>query len=313
MRLLITGGAGFIGSHLADALLEAGHEVTAVDNLSLGRRENVAHLASHPCFELCVFDANDTQKLQTLLVRNRIECVFHLAANSDIARSHDNPDIDFRATLGTTYSVLLAMRASGVKQLVFASTSAVYGDTSAPLDEGYGPLLPVSHYGAAKLAGEAFISSFAANYGIQAWIARFPNVVGERSTHGVIHDLIQRLRQDPNRLKVLGDGQQAKPYLYVKDLVEALIYLWRNARESLNLFNVGVTTRTNVDRIVKTVVDEMRLTPQIEYAGGRRGWIGDVPQVQYRIDKLRTLGWRARRDSDEAVRTAVRAILESHA
>jgi UDP-glucose 4-epimerase len=310
MHVVITGGAGFIGSHLADTLLDAGNHVTAVDNLSLGRRENLAHLAGDPRFELRVFDAANTQTLRALLAEKRCQCVFHLAANSDIARSHDDPNVDFHNTLATTYSVLEAMRTTGVREIVFASTSAVYGDTNVELDEDFGPLLPVSHYGAAKLAGEAFISSFAANYGMRAWIARFPNVVGERATHGVIYDFIERLKQDPSRLRVLGDGRQAKPYLYVKDLVEALVYIWRNATAPVNLFNIGVTTRTNVERIAETIVEMMRITPRIEYTGGSRGWVGDVPQVRYRLDKLHALGWHARRDSDEAVRTAVRAILE---
>ncbi|MCE9607994.1 MAG: NAD-dependent epimerase/dehydratase family protein [Planctomycetia bacterium] len=310
MRVLITGGAGFIGCHASAALLELGHDVTVVDDLSLGSRNNVSHLLDHERFQLQVFDLLDSCALDALMASAGIECVFHLAANSDIARSHDNPDVDFDRTLRTTYNVLRSMRAHDVKQIVFASTSAIYGDSSQPLDESYGPLLPVSHYGAAKLAGEAFISSFVSNYGMQAWIARFPNVVGEKATHGAIFDFINRLRSDPHKLRVLGDGRQAKPYLYVRDLVDGLLHIWQHAHEQINVYNIGVASRTSVKQIVDTVVSEMQLTPEIQYTGGSRGWIGDVPQVTYRIDKLHSLGWRAKCSSDEAVVTAVRAILD---
>ncbi len=310
MQILITGGAGFIGSHVADSLVGLGHQVTVVDNLSLGCRDNISHLLSWPNFRLQVMDVLDEAAFEMLFKRNRFDCIFHLAANSDIARSHDDPAVDFDNTLRTTYTVLQAMRTQGIKQLVFASTSAVYGDSTQELDESFGPLLPVSHYGAAKLASEALISSFCANYGIQAWIARFPNVVGERATHGAVFDFIGRLRADPSRLAVLGDGEQTKPYLYVRDLVEALVFIWTTATEPVNLFNIGVESRTNVKQMVRIIAEEMGLQPQIVYGSGKRGWVGDVPQVTYRLDRLHALGWRARRSSDEAVRTAVRAILE---
>ena len=171
MQILVTGGAGFIGSHLIEALLTLGHDVTAVDNFSLGRQEQLTHLAGRPRFTLHAVDILDAAAFGPVMASRRFDCVFHLAANSDIARSHDDPGVDFHNTLATTHAVLTAMRAQGVKQIVFASTSAIYGDAACALEENHGPLLPVSHYGAAKLASEAFISSFVANYGMQAWIA----------------------------------------------------------------------------------------------------------------------------------------------
>ncbi len=277
MHILVTGGAGFIGSHLIEALLALGHDVTAVDNLSLGNRRQIEHLTGRPRFEFHAIDILDQAAFGAVMTSQRFDCVFHLAANSDIARSHDDPGVDFRNTLETTYAVLSAMRASGVRRIVFASTSAVYGEASCALDENHGPLLPVSHYGAAKLASEAFIASFVANYGMQAWIARFANIVGERATHGALFDFINRLRCDPGHLPVRGNGEQAKPYLYVKELVDALLFIWQNADEPLNVFNVGVDSRTSVKQIVRILTDEMRSPPGRalrkvhDRLGGRRG------------------------------------------
>ena len=196
-------------------------------------------------------------------------------------------------------------------QIVFASTSAIYGELRGPLSEDAGPLRPVSHYGAGKLASEAFIASFVANYGMRACIVRFPNVVGSRATHGVIHDFIGKLRRCPDVLEVLGDGRQNKPYLHVSDLIAAILLIWDTAREPLNVFNVGVESRTSVQRIAEMVIAEMGLSASIRYSGGTRGWIGDVPEFYYRLDRVHALGWHARASSDEAVRLAIREILES--
>lgn len=310
MHLLLTGGAGFIGSHLADALLtDPDARVTAFDNLSLGRLENLAHLDGHPRFSFVRGDVLDAQALDALFAATPFDAVFHLAANSDIARSHADPSVDLDHTFLTTYRVLDALRRFGVKQVVFASTSAIYGNATGALHEAYGPLFPVSHYGAGKLASEAFVSSFAENYGIQSWIVRFPNVVGERTTHGVLFDFLRKIRENPDVLDVLGDGQQHKPYVYVKDLVEAILFVWRNSRARLNCFNVGVETRTRVADIARMVLEETGQTRQIRYTGGSRGWVGDVPEFSYRLDAIHALGWRPRYTSDEAVRTALRQIL----
>jgi UDP-glucose 4-epimerase len=205
--IVITGGAGFIGSHLADALLEQGHFVVAVDNLTLGREANIAHLKGHSRFRFQCLELLKDAELNRLFTAEHFDTVFHMAANSDIARSHHDPDVDRDNTFATTYALLRAMKEHGVRQIVFASTSAIYGELHGPLSEDSGPLLPVSHYGAGKLASEAFIASFAANYDLHAWIVRFPNVVGGRATHGVLHDFIAKLRRNPNVLEVLGDGR----------------------------------------------------------------------------------------------------------
>lgn len=311
MRVLITGGAGFIGSHLADALIDQGHHVVAVDNLTLGRLANLAHLQGHPRFRFQRLELLDDGELRRLFTAEHFDAVFHLAANSDIARSHHDPDVDRNNTFATTYAVLRAMKEHGTRQIIFASTSAIYGELRGPLSEDSGPLQPVSHYGAGKLASEAFVSSFAANYDLRAWIVRFPNVVGGRATHGVIHDFIGKLRRNPEVLEVLGDGRQNKPYLHVRDLVVAILLIWEKSGERLNVFNVGVESRTSVQRIAEMVVEEMGLPAAIRYTGGTRGWIGDVTEFHYRTDRIHALGWRARASSDEAVRLAIREILES--
>lgn len=310
MKILITGGAGFIGSHLTDRLLAEGHSVVVYDNLSLGRLDNIEEAQKNPNFSFIEGDILDKEKFFAVFENNKFDIVFHMAANSDIARSHANPDVDFDNTLRTTYNTLLAMKEFGVKKIVFASTSAIYGETLEKVAETYGPLFPASHYGASKLASEAYISSFCENYGIQAWITRFPNVVGERSTHGVIRDFIKKLKKTPERLEVLGNGMQYKPYLYVKDLVDAILYVWKNTNDKINFYNLGVDSRTRVKEIAQMVIEEMGLNAQIDYTGGDRGWVGDVPEFNYNLDKIHKLGWEAKNTSNEAVRKAIRYILE---
>ena len=309
--VLVTGGAGFIGSHLCDALLAAGQAVVAVDDLSLGSLDNIRHLDKEPRFRLEELDILDYPRFVALVREAKPETMFHLAANSDIANSQADPGIDLSRTFQTTFNTLSAMRGAACRNIVFASSSAIYGEARGPIDEHYAPLFPVSHYGAAKLASEAFIASFAANYGFRAWIIRFPNVVGERATHGVIFDFLKRLRDNPDELKVLGNGRQNKPYLYVKDLVEALLFTWRKAEDPLNYFNVGVESRTRVSEIASMVIEEMGLKEQtrVLFGEGDRGWVGDVPEFDYRLDKIHRLGWKAKMTSNQAVRLAIRRIL----
>lgn len=309
MKVLVTGGAGFIGSHLCDYLINDNNEVIVLDNLSLGRENNISHLFDNKKFKFIQGDILDNKLLNSLFEQSCFDMIFHLAANSDIAQSFHNPDVDKDNTFMTTYNLLNMMKKYDVKKIVFSSTSAIYGDTSDVLHENYGPLKPVSHYGAAKLASESFISSFVENYGLQAWIVRFPNVVGERATHGVIFDFIQKLRKDNARLEVLGNGEQFKPYLYVKDLVEAILFVWKNTNEKLNVYNLGVDSRTKVKDIAQMVIEEMALNAKIEYTGGERGWVGDVPEFNYDLSKINNLGWRANNTSNEAVRKAIQYIL----
>jgi UDP-glucose 4-epimerase len=312
MKILVTGGAGFIGSHLCDALIDDGHDLICVDDLSLGRAANVAHLAGRGAerFRLVELDVLDRERFQELVLSTRPGAIFHLAANSDIPRGLADPETDLKKTFLTTFEVLLAMKAAKTKQLVFASTSAIYGELEVPLTEDVGPLRPISLYGAGKLGAEAFISAFSACFGIQAWVFRFPNVVGERATHGAMFDFINKLEANPSELVVLGNGTQSKPYLYVKDLVGGILFGWAHAGEVFNCFNLGVETTTTVRRIAEIVREEMGLDrAAIRYTGGDRGWVGDVPHFRYDLSKVHNLGWRAGMTSDEAIRAAVRAEL----
>lgn len=307
--ILVTGGAGFIGSHLVDKLLELGNRVIVVDNHV--RWENMTHVANNPNYAFYPFDVSDEERLNGIFADNKPEIVFHLAANSDISKSFDNPNIDFENTFLTTYNLLNVMKEHNVKNIVFASTSAVYGNLKGELSENSAPLLPVSHYGASKLASEAFISSFVENYGMQAWILRFPNVVGPRATHGIVYDFIHKLRENPYTLEVLGDGNQYKPYLYVSDLVHAILFTYSNSNEKINLFNIGNNTRTYVKDIALMSVEEMDLKDitKIVYTGGKLGWVGDVAQFDYCLDKIHALGWKSTMTSDEAIREALKCNL----
>ncbi len=301
MHILVTGGAGFIGSHLCDRLIERGHSVVAADNFHLGTRANVAHLANEPRFELVEMDVSDRPATNALFGRTPFDCVFHMAANSDIARSHADPSVDLNNTFLTTFSLLDAMRQHDCKKLVFASTSAVYGEAPGRIREDHGPLRPISHYGAGKLASEAFITSFGENYGIQCWITRFPNVIGDRATHGVIYDFVGKLVRDPSRLQVLGDGSQAKPYLFVSDLVAAILLAWDKSDEKVNVFNVGPSTTSTVRFIAEAVAKAFGSDPKVEFGQGNRGWIGDIPRFEYDTGRIEALGWRPNHTSDEAV------------
>lgn len=308
MRVLVTGGAGFIGSHLCDALLERGHKVMVVDDFSLGRLENIEHLKNHPNFKYTREDLINLAGLR-FIFREGFDMVYHLAANSDIQKGGKDPNVDMQRTFMTTYNVLQMLKDYGVKKFFFASTSAIYGETYDVLNEDYGPLKPVSNYGAGKLASEAFISAFSSTYGIQTWITRFPNVVGERFTHGVIYDFIHKLQKNPNELEVLGNGEQCKPYVYVKDLVEGILYVIDHASEPYNVYMLGSDSRTKVKEIAAMVIEEMGLQAKIRYTGGDRGWVGDVPEFRYDLTKVNTLGWTAPHNSNDSVRLAIQKAL----
>ncbi len=311
MNVLITGGAGFIGSHLSDALLKQGETVICVDNFELGRKENLSQAMQNPNFHLLEGDAAEEPFLESILKKYAIDMVYHMAANSDIRKSAAAPGIDEKNTFSTTYSVLEAMRNAGVKRLFFASTSAVYGEkTGLRLSEDAGGLSPVSYYGAAKLASEAFISAYSHMNGMEVTIFRFPNVIGPRLTHGVIYDFISKLKKDPGRLQILGNGQQEKPYLYVHDLVEAIIRYSPKGKKGVEIFNVGPESSTTVKEIADMICSRMGLD-KVEYCftGGRQGWRGDVPSFRYDLSKIHSQGWHSSRTSNEAVLETLSHVL----
>lgn len=310
MKVFITGGAGFIGSHLVDVLMNEGNKVTIYDNFSSGYKQFISHHLKDDNFNCFEADLLDIKKLNKEIKDHDI--VFHIAANPDVRIGEQKPEIAQNDII-STYNLLDAMRINDIKKIVFSSSSTIYGETPAiPLPENYGPLLPISIYGAAKLAAEGLISSFCHTFDMQSWIFRFANVVGERGTHGVIVDFINKLRITPNELEILGDGKQRKPYLYVKDCVEGMLFGFKKSNEQTNIFNLGCDTATEVTRIAELVAEEMGFqNVRFRYTGGKRGWKGDVPHFQFDVKKINNLGWKAKYCSDDAVRKAIRDVLNN--
>ncbi len=308
MRYFVTGGAGFVGSHLVDKLMEKG-EVTVYDDLSSGRREFIQQHLSRDDFKFIKADLLEFSALRKAMKGHDV--VFHMAANPEARAGIEDTDIDLRQGTLATYNVLEAMRINGLKRLVFASSSTVCGETPPlPITEDYGPLLPISLYGASKLACEGLITAFCHLFGMQAWLFRLANVVGKRVTHGVIFDFIAKLRQNPKELEVLGDGTQEKPYLFVEDCVDGILFGFEHSNGQINIFNLGCSSSTSVDTLAKVLIEEMGLqNVELHYTGGNRGWPGDVPQVRFDVERMERLGWRAKYSSDEAVRKAIRQIL----
>jgi len=309
-HILVTGAAGFIGSHLIDSLLADGARITGVDNLVRGRRAHLAAALAHPRFHFLEADAADSGSLrrafEAALSRGPVDCVWHMASNSDIGAGVADPGIDLRDTYLTTFHTLRLMREFRIPRLSFASSSAVYGNHPGMLHEDSGPLFPISNYGAMKLASEALISAAVESFLKQAWIFRFPNVVGTRATHGIIYDLLHKLAKDPPDLEVLGDGTQQKPYLHVSELVGAMRFIVRHASERLNYFNIGVRDEgATVKFIAEEVLRQVAPGVPIRFIGGSSGWVGDVPRFRYCVEKLAALGWEPRLKSTDAVRRAV--------
>jgi len=307
-KYFVTGGAGFIGSHLVDRLIRIG-KVAVYDNLSSGRRDFVQHHRGTNSFQLIEADLLDFDTLNQAVAG--YDVVFHLAANPEARQGARDTKLDLEQETIATYNVLEAMRLNGIKKIVFASSGTIYGETPViPLPEEYGPVLPISLYGAGKLACEGLISAFCHTFGMQTWIFRFANIVGKRVTHGVIFDFIQKLRQNPHELEILGDGKQCKPYLHVEDCIDGMFFGLRNSRVKVNVFNLGCSTVTDVTTIASVVVEEMGLKGvKFKYTGGDRGWPGDVPQIRFDVTKMSQLGWKPKYTSDEAVRTATRDVL----
>ena len=309
---LITGGAGFIGSHLADLLVDRG-QVLIADDLSNGRTEFLQKATASKALTLIETDVATEigwePVYRTVERTGPPQCIWHLAANSDIPAGIRDANIDFRRTFLTTFLAVEFAKQVGCSEFAFASTSAVYGESDAILSETVGPLMPISNYGAMKAAGEACVSAFAHAGARRAWIFRFPNVIGPRSTHGVIRDLICKLLKDPQRLEVLGDGTQQKPYLHVTELLNAMLFISQNDSGPLGLYNIGPNDAgVTVRCIAESVLEAVSPKATISYTGGDRGWPGDVPKFRYDISKLRSLGWTPKFGSREAVQRAVAEI-----
>ncbi|MDD1742819.1 MAG: NAD-dependent epimerase/dehydratase family protein [Methanotrichaceae archaeon] len=310
--ILVTGGAGFIGSHLVDRLI-SNNRVTVLDNLSSGKKEHLAHHLDNLNFTLIEADLFDTTILDEA-VKNQ-DIIFHLAANPDVRLGVDNTLVHLQQNVLATYNLLEAMRRYEVKKIGFTSTSTVYGEASeVPTPESYGPLKPISLYGASKLAGEALISSYCHTFDMQSWIFRFANIVGERGTHGVLVDFIRKLRANPNVLEILGSGRQIKSYLEVNDCVEAMVYCVEHSYEQTNIFNIGAQDYIDVTTIADIVVESMGLSNvNYRYTGGLdgRGWKGDIKVMLLSVEAIMRLGWRPKHNSAESIKEAVKALLRN--
>jgi UDP-glucose 4-epimerase len=306
---VVTGGAGFIGSHLVDTLVAQGNEVLVIDSLCAGHREMIArHIDSHKV-RFMQKDLLGDGWQEALQGADRL---FHLAADPDVRQSAVNPDPTMQNNIMATYRVLEAMRRHDVPEIVFTSTSTVYGDAKViPTPETYTPLEPISVYGATKLACEALISSYCHSFGMKSWIFRFANIIGARSGHGVISDFIHKLEENPAELEILGDGKQTKSYLEVHECVAAMLFAVGHSRDTVNTFNIGSEDWIDVKSIAEIVVEEMHI-PHVKFrfTGGERGWIGDVPKMQLAVDRIKALRWKPQVGSRESVHIAVRSMLE---
>jgi UDP-glucose 4-epimerase len=299
-RVVVTGGAGFVGSHLA-ARLVADNDVVVVDDCSTGRREWVPD-----CAAFVEGDCTDRGVVAKAITAD-VDAVFHFAAAKLV--DTDRPRRQFEDNVAMTYNVLERMADVGVDRLAYTSSSTVYGEAPRPTPEDYAPLEPISAYGAGKLAEVGLVSTYAHSHGLRAWVYRFANIVGPRLRGAVVPDFIEKLRDDPDRLVILGDGRQEKSYMHIEECLDAMLYVVGHADGRLNVYNLGTRTTTSVDRIADIVADEMGVDPDREYTGGERGWTGDVPRMRLSVEKLAGLGWEPAQSSDEAVRQATRELL----
>lgn len=308
MFSVVTGGAGFIGSHLVDALVARGDEVLVIDNLSTGERGNLAAHLEGGQVELLVADLLHDGWQARLRGADR---VYHVAADPDVRGGASSPASMFEESVVATFRVLEAMRAAGVPEIAFTSTSTVYGEANViPTPEDYAPLVPISVYGAGKLACEAMIGAYCHSFGMRAFVFRFANIVGKRSNHGVSWDFIRKLRVDPGVLEILGDGRQTKSYLEVRACVDAFLHVCDHATETVNTVNIGSEDWVDVVSIADLVTDAMGLKGvEYRFTGGDRGWVGDVPRMRLAIDRLKSLGWRPPIGSRESMQIAIQAQL----
>jgi UDP-glucose 4-epimerase len=315
-RAVVTGGAGFIGSYLTDELLKRGCQVAVVDDFSAGSMENLGRLTRNSCLKVVREDLKNPRKLDKIV--NEHDLIFHLAANPEVRVGQTAPKVHFEENVLVTFNLLEAVRrAGGEKTLIFTSTSTVYGDALAmPTPEDYGPLIPISTYGASKLASEALITSYVHTFSLKGLVLRLANVVGGKSNHGVIFDFVKKISESSEELEILGDGTQEKSYLYITDLIGAMMHLTEHCLEGRGktaIYNVGSNDRVTVKEIARVVAEEMRV-PKIRFrftggVDGGRGWKGDVKNMQLSIRKLLDSGWKPRYSSKQAVKLAAHELV----
>ena len=306
-KTMITGGAGFIGSHLSEKLIKNGNDVVVLDNLSSGFKSNLKFSLDKKNFRLIIDDLKNKKETSSYL--KDIETVFHMAADPEVRTGFANPELAYEQNILNTYNLLENIRKSKVKQIVFASSSVVYGEPDIiPTPESYGPLMPISIYGGTKLACEGLISAYCSNYGIKGTIVRFANVVGSRGRHGVTWDFIKKLKMNEKQLDVLGNGKQTKSYIHVNDCIDGFLFSANQKNENVDIFNIGNIDKTNVLEIASIITKSMNLkNVDIVTSGGTndgRGWVGDVKKMQLDISKIINLGWKPKLNSNSAIEQA---------
>jgi UDP-glucose 4-epimerase len=318
MHAFVTGGAGFIGSTLVDRLLADGHSVVAFDNLSTGQERFLERARARQEFTLSRGDTLDAAALTSAM--RGADMVFHLAANADVRFGTEHPRKDLEQNTIATFNVLEAMRANGVRRIAFSSTGSIYGEAAViPTPETAPFPVQTSLYGASKLAGEGLIQAYCEGFGFQGWIFRFVSILGERYTHGHVFDFYRKLSDDPTRLAVLGNGRQRKSYLYVQDCIDAIFVALERATDRVNVLNLGTDEYCELNDSIQWITERLGVTPQLEYSGGDRGWIGDNPFIFLDTARIRSLGWTPRLSIRDAVLRTVEylkanpAVLETRA
>lgn len=311
MKYFVTGGAGFIGSNVVDRLIQDNDsEITIFDNFCSGKMSYIEHHMGNRHFKLVRGDLCDLSYLKETIKGH--DFVFHFAANADISKSMVETSLDLNQTVIATYNLLEAMRQGGVRRIAYSSGSGIYGDVGlTETAEDFGPLMPISMYGASKLGAEGLICAFCHMFDMQAWIYRFANVVGRRQTHGVGFDFIRSLKKNHRELNILGDGKQSKSYIHISDIIEAMFFIIKKSSSKVNIFNVATDDYITVNEIARIVVEEMGFKDtKFIYTGGKRGWKGDVPVVRFNLEKIHNLGWSVKYNSKEAIKLSVQELLK---
>ncbi len=311
-KIFITGGAGFIGSHLVDILVSEKRQVIVFDNLSSGKKDFLKKSASKKNFKLVEGDMLNPAQIKTALPEDT-DLVVHLASNPDISKGIHDPTLDFNQTTIATFNLLQEMKEKKIKNLIFFSGSGIYGDVGKVFTkENYGPLLPISMYGATKLSAEGLVSAFSNLFGIHAVIFRPANIIGGRATHGVVFDFLAKLKKNPNELQILGDGKQSKSYLYVDDVLDAVFIALRKTRGRIAVYNIASTSFITVNEIASSAISALGLKDvKIAHTKGKIGWPGDIPIVRIDSAKIRKIGWKEKFSSRQAVKKTLRDLLET--
>lgn len=306
-KCIVTGGAGFIGSNLVEGLLNENKQIIAIDN-DPGQQHFISEFIKLKTFEFLLKDIND---LKTSDIDDDVDIVYHLAASADIKQSLTNSKMDLENNVIGTHSILEIMRQKDIENIVFSSSSAVYGEAEViPTPEDLGDIKPISLYGASKLAAEAFITAYCSLYGMKAWMFRFANVVGKKERRGVIYDFVKKLEKNPNELEILGDGNQEKSFFDVSDCISGLVDIPRmDSNKYVEIYNLGNLETMKVARLAEIVSDELKLKPKFRYTGGDRGWKGDVPATILLIDKALKTGWKPKYNCEESIKRTVRYLI----